>query len=90
MYVDIDDDVDVQFLMFSVDRVSLKMRTCSQGLTCINKGKIKQNKSNQFITRRRVVWPHLTLFQGCGTRQSRVLAKPETLVNETTLPILER
>ena len=28
--------------------------------------------SKQFITRGRVVWPHLPQFQGCGTRRSRV------------------
>ena len=44
----------------------------------------------QFITRRRVVWPHLPLFQGCGTKRSRVPENPETVVNEATLPFFKR
>ena len=41
---------------------------------------------NQFITRRRVMWPHLPQFQGFVAQGKALCHNPETVVNEATLP----
>ena len=40
----------------------------------------------QFAVEVGAVWPHLPLFQACGTRQSRVPGGPGAVVDGTTLP----